>query len=102
MIGASRPPPEEIRRRIRLMRQATDRPFGVNVIIQVLANPNASVEQRATVPARVAAAIDERPPVLVLFWGDPAPFVAEAHRNGVKDLCKWAISKKRGPPRQPE
>ena len=84
ILGASRPPPEEIRRRILLMRKATDRPFGVNVIIQALANPNASVEQRATVRARVAAAIDERVPVLVLFWGDPAPFVAEAHRNGVK------------------
>jgi NAD(P)H-dependent flavin oxidoreductase YrpB (nitropropane dioxygenase family) len=84
IVGASRPPPEEIRRRIRLMRAATDRPFGVNVIIQALANPDASAEQRAAVRARVAAAIAERAPVLVLFWGDPAPFVAEAHRNGVK------------------
>jgi NAD(P)H-dependent flavin oxidoreductase YrpB (nitropropane dioxygenase family) len=84
ILGASRPPPEEIRRRIRLMRAATDRPFGANVIIQALANPAASAEQRAAVRARVTAAIDERIPVLVLFWGDPAPFVAEAHRNGVK------------------
>jgi NAD(P)H-dependent flavin oxidoreductase YrpB (nitropropane dioxygenase family) len=84
IIGASRPPPEEIRRRIRLVRAATDRPFGANVIIQALANPDASAEQRAAVEARVAAAIDERVPVVVLFWGDPAPFVARAHRNGVK------------------
>lgn len=84
VLGASRPPPEEIRRRIRLVRAATNHPFGVNVIIQALANPAASAEQRAAVHARVAAAIAERAPVLVLFWGDPAPFVAEAHRNGVK------------------
>ncbi len=84
IIGASRPPPEEIRRRIRVTREAIERPFGANVIIQALANPDASVEQRAAVRARIAAAIDERVPVLVLFWGDPAPFVAEAHRSGVK------------------
>jgi nitronate monooxygenase len=84
ILGASRPPPQEIRRRIRLVREATERPFGANVIIQALANPAASVAQRAAVRARVAAAIEERVPVLVLFWGDPAPFVAEAHRNGVK------------------
>lgn len=84
VLGASRPPPEEIRRRIRLVRAATKNPFGANVIIQALANPDANAEQRAAVQARVAAAIAERVPVLVLFWGDPAPFVAEAHRNGVK------------------
>ena len=84
VVGASRAQPEEIRRRMRVVRAATDRPFGVNVIIQALANPAASAEQRANVQARVAAAIAERAPVLVLFWGDPAPFVAEAHRSGVK------------------
>jgi nitronate monooxygenase len=84
ILGASRANPAEIRRRVAAVRAATDRPFGVNVIIQALANPAASAEQRAAVRARVAAAIAERVPVLVLFWGDPAPFVAEAHRNGVK------------------
>lgn len=84
VVGASSPPPDEVRRRIRLVRAATDRPFGVNVIIQGLANPDATAEYRAVVRARVATAIEERVPVLVLFWGDPAPFVAEAHRNGVK------------------
>lgn len=84
VLGASRGAPEEIRRRIRLVRAATDRPFGVNVILQALANPDATAAQRAAVQARVAAALAERVPVLVLFWGDPGPFVAEAHRSGVK------------------
>jgi NAD(P)H-dependent flavin oxidoreductase YrpB (nitropropane dioxygenase family) len=88
ILGASRASPDEIRRRIRLVRAVTDRPFGVNVILQALANPDATAAQRATVQARVAAAIAERVPVLVLFWGDPAPFVAEARKNGVKVLVQ--------------
>jgi NAD(P)H-dependent flavin oxidoreductase YrpB (nitropropane dioxygenase family) len=84
VLGASRPPLDEVRRRIRLVRAATDRPFGANVIIQGLTNPEATPEARDRVRARVAAVIGERVPILVLFWGDPAPFVAEAHRSGVR------------------
>src|SRR6185312_2143605 len=32
----------------------------------------------------VQTAIDEKVPVLVLFWGDPTQFVEGAHRRGVK------------------
>lgn len=77
-------PGEEIRRRIARVRRLTNQPFGVNVIIAELAQPNTLDEDRALVREEIAAAIEERVPVLVLFWGDPGPFVEEAHRNGVK------------------
>jgi nitronate monooxygenase len=76
-------PPEEITARIDRTRARTRRPFGGNIIIAALANPS-SDPSHAAIRARVRAAIDARIPVLVLFWGDPAPFVAAAHAHGTK------------------
>jgi nitronate monooxygenase/enoyl-[acyl-carrier protein] reductase II len=33
---------------------------------------------------QIETCLDERVPILVLFWGDPAPYVDEAHRRGIK------------------
>jgi nitronate monooxygenase/enoyl-[acyl-carrier protein] reductase II len=32
----------------------------------------------------VEACFEERVPLIVLFWGDPAPFVADAHSRGIR------------------
>lgn len=84
VLGGSGLPAEEIRRRIACVRELTDRPFGVNVIIAELEQPHSSEEDRAFVREQITAVVEERAPLLVLFWGDPAPFVEEAHRDGVK------------------
>jgi nitronate monooxygenase len=84
VLGGSGLPAEEIRRRIGRARELTDRPFGVNLIIADFEDPLASDEDRAFVGGQIAAAVEARVPLLVLFWGDPAPFVEDAHRNGVK------------------
>ena len=84
VLGGSGVPPEEIGRRIARVRELTDRPFGVNVIIAELEQPDSDEEDKEFVREQIAAAIEERAPLLVLFWGDPAPFVEEAHRNGVR------------------
>lgn len=81
-------PADEIRRRVRRVRELTDRPFGVNVIIAALEYPDVPDEIKTATRARVEAAVEERVPLIVLFWGDPAPFVEEAHRNGVKVLIQ--------------
>src|SRR5207253_1786529 len=52
-------------------RQLTDRPFGVNLLLYF------------PVEDQVAVCLEERVPVLSLFWGDPAPYVARAHAAGV-------------------
>jgi nitronate monooxygenase len=88
VLGASGMPPEEIERRIARVREVTERPFGVNIIIADLEQPDSSDEDRAFVEAEIAAAVEARAPVLVLFWGDPGPFVEEAHRNGVKVMVQ--------------
>lgn len=77
-------PPEEIRARVDRMRTLTERPFGGNIIIAALASSDASDPGRVAIQARLTAAIDARIPILVLFWGDPAPFVAAAHAHGTK------------------
>ena len=52
--------------RIERTRELTDRPFGVNLILHE--------DQRAT----AEIAVEHGVPILVLFWGDPAPIVAVA------------------------
>jgi nitronate monooxygenase len=75
-------PPEEIRRRIERTRARTGRPFGGNIIISSLEGTDEAA--RAATHEKIRAALDARIPVLVLFWGDPAPFVDPAHAAGTK------------------
>lgn len=84
VLGSSGDSAEELRRRIARTRDLTDRPFGVNVIIADFEDPQTPAEDLAFVREQVDAAIDGRVAALVLFWGPPAPFVEDAHRNGVK------------------
>jgi len=76
ILGAGANPPELLRQKIRCVRELTDRPFGVNLI---LSRPT---EERFQV------CVEERVPVLSLFWGDPAPFVERAHGAGMKVLLQ--------------
>ena len=48
------------------------------------ADEGADEAARAATRGKIAAALDARIPVLVLFWGDPAPFVDPAHAAGTK------------------
>src|SRR5260370_9128087 len=78
-------PPDESRRRIAHVRRLTDRPFGQNIIIANFDDPSETDEEgRKHDRERVEAAIAGRVPILVLFWGDPAPFVDKAHAAGTK------------------
>jgi len=74
---------EEIPGRIARVRELTDRPFGVNFIIV-----GEDDEDRAFTLKLVDAAVSERVAAVVLFWGDPTPFVKPAHDNGVKVLIQ--------------
>ncbi len=65
-------PPDLLRREIRRVRELTDRPFGVNIILHFPADE------------AVGVCLEERVPVLSFFWGDPAPYVERAHAAGVR------------------
>src|SRR5262249_14118005 len=64
--------PPLFREEIHRVRALTDKPFGVNLLLHF------------PVEAHVAVCLEERVPVLSLFWGDPTPYVEPAHAAGVK------------------
>jgi NAD(P)H-dependent flavin oxidoreductase YrpB (nitropropane dioxygenase family) len=72
VLGTSGAPVPYIRQQIQRLRTLTDRPFGVNVVLAIMRE------------GTIEACLDENIPLLVLFWGDPAPYVTEAHRRGTK------------------
>lgn len=72
VLGMGGLPTPAIRESIRQVRALTDRPFGVNLIMPLM-------DEEA-----VACCLDERVSVLVLFWGDPSPYMEDAHRVGTK------------------
>src|ERR1051326_783906 len=87
VLGVSGASPGVVRERIGSTRALTKRPFGVNVIIDDVGRA-ISEEDRELVRAEVVSAVDERVAAIVLFWGDPAPFVDIAHERGVIVLAQ--------------
>jgi NAD(P)H-dependent flavin oxidoreductase YrpB (nitropropane dioxygenase family) len=83
VLGASGMAPDEIGRRIGRVRELTSLPFGVNIIIE-----ETEEGDRAWLLDAVAAAGAHGAAAVVLFWGDPSPYVEVAHRNGVKLLIQ--------------
>jgi NAD(P)H-dependent flavin oxidoreductase YrpB (nitropropane dioxygenase family) len=65
-------PPPLFRQEIKQVRELTDRPFGVNLILHF------------PVEEHVAVCIEERVPIVSFFWGDPAPYVERVHAGGGK------------------
>jgi len=99
VLGGIGVPTEELQRRIARVRELSDRPFGVNVIIADVEDPQAPDEDRAEVREQIALAVEARVPLLVLFWGPPAEFVEGAHRNGVKVFIQVGSLAEAGRPR---
>lgn len=87
VLGAAGMPPELIRAQVERTRGLTSRPFGVNLLI-VADPPEYLDEDRDAILSEIAAAADAGAAAVVLFWGDPAPFVPAAHAGGVKVLIQ--------------
>ncbi|MEK6207703.1 MAG: nitronate monooxygenase [Chloroflexota bacterium] len=85
-------PADAARDRIARTRDLTQRAFGGNIIIAAFAMPEATGQQREARRQMVDLAIGERVPVLILFWGDPAPFVGPAHDAGLRILVQVGSS----------
>ncbi len=72
VLGMGGLPAPYIRQQIQHLRTLTDKPFGVNIILPMLQE------------GQIEACLDEKVPILVLFWGDPKPYIEEAHKRGTK------------------
>ncbi len=71
ILSFSGNPPPVLRQQIHQVRELTDKPFGVNLLLHF------------PVEEHVDVCIDERVPVLSFYWGDPAPYVGRAHDAGM-------------------
>ena len=64
--------PDDLRRAVRRVRELTDRPFAANLLLEW------PQEERLRI------CLEEKVPVISLFWGDPTPHVAAIHRAGAR------------------
>ncbi|SDE70379.1 Nitronate monooxygenase [Variovorax sp. CF079] len=76
MLGMIRMSPDFIRDQIRRTRALTSRPFGVNLVPPCAPAPGGA-------EAQFEVCLEERVPVLSLFWCDAAPFVSRCHAAGI-------------------
>lgn len=76
VLGAGGMPGEQVTQLIERYRALTSKPCGVNIILPMSDGTD------------ISACFDARVPLMVLFWGDPQPFVADAHRRGAKLVCQ--------------
>lgn len=87
VLGASGMAPDPLRAEIARTKTLTGRPFGINLIIAD--DPSADPEEdQAFIREQIRAAIDEAVAAVVLFWGDPTPYVAEPREHGVEVLIQ--------------
>jgi nitronate monooxygenase len=72
VLGMGGLPAPYIRQQIQQTRTLTNKPFGVNILFPILQE------------GQIETCLVEQVPILVLFWGDPEPYVRKAHRRGTK------------------
>jgi NAD(P)H-dependent flavin oxidoreductase YrpB (nitropropane dioxygenase family) len=72
VLGMGGVPAPLISQQVKRVRALTDKPFGVNIILPLLQE------------GQIEVCLEEKIPILILFWGDPKPYVEEAHRRGTK------------------
>jgi len=72
LMQAQLHPPLLLRQAIRRVRQLTDKPFGVNFLLQFPCDEGVTV------------CVEERVPVVSFFWGNPASYIAQVHAVGGK------------------
>jgi NAD(P)H-dependent flavin oxidoreductase YrpB (nitropropane dioxygenase family) len=74
MLALTWTPPGSVRESIRATRALTDRPFGVNLVLEWAQHE------------RVQACAEESVAAVSTFWGDPRPYVDRIHAGGALHL----------------
>ncbi|MBS4046043.1 nitronate monooxygenase family protein [Ferrovibrio sp.] len=84
VIGAGYLTADELRREIRVIRDSTDKPFGVDILFaKVSGDDEASITYTRQVQDQIAVSLEERAPVLISGLGNPLGVVNEAHERGM-------------------
>jgi enoyl-[acyl-carrier protein] reductase II len=83
-IGSAFMDPELLRQEIRRAKNATDRPFGVDILFaQVMGKDNMAREYTSEVREHIEVTFEEKIPVIVSGLGDPGAITARAREAGV-------------------
>jgi len=69
VLGLGALQPAVMKELIAETRELTTRAFGVNIIMPMMQ------------PGQIETCYDERVPLMVLFWGDPEPYIRDAHKR---------------------
>jgi enoyl-[acyl-carrier protein] reductase II len=84
VIGAGYLTGEELRREIGIVREMTDRPFGVDILFgKVAAQDDGSLRYSAQIEDQIRVSLNERVPVLISGLGNPLGVIPEAHARGI-------------------
>jgi enoyl-[acyl-carrier protein] reductase II len=87
VIGSAYMEPEELREQIRLVKQRTRRPFGVDILFARVESTDAlTAGYTEQVEAHVAVTFEEGVPVLVSGLGNPKDVLPRAHAAGMQVL----------------
>ncbi len=71
VLGLGGMDPASMGKLIADMRARTSRAFGVNIIMPMMQD------------GQIEICFDEKVPLMVLFWGDPSPYIRDAHNRGI-------------------
>ncbi len=84
VIGAGYLTADELRREIKVIRDTTDKPFGVDILFAKVAGDDAAtVTYVRQVQDQIAVSLEERVPVLISGLGNPLGVIGEAHERGM-------------------
>jgi len=78
VIGGAMLPPQGLREEIRKVKDMTDKPFGVDLLL---------AEGMPGLAQQIEAVYEEGVPVFASGLGNPGPYAAEMHRRGMKIIA---------------
>ena len=83
-IGSAFMDPEQLRREIQLVKNETDKPYGVDILFATIRAEGAEVAQYTdAVQGMIEVVLEEKVPVLISGLGSPKAVVPEAHAQGI-------------------
>ena len=85
VIGSAYMDPTQLREQIRLVKDQTDKPFGVDILFAKVEGGGDSIEAyQREVREHIDVTFDEKVPIIVSGLGDPAAIMPQARQDGVK------------------
>lgn len=94
VIGSAFMDPEDLRREIRLVREETDRPYGVDILFaEVSGGDETASGYTQEVEDHIAVTFEEGASVIVSGLGNPGRIVPRAHAAGMKVMALVGTSR---------